>query len=128
MHALFLTLGLLVAQDAAAESVRLAGTVKDDQGQPQANVLIHVVNRDGRGPNATDSTRTNERGEFHLTVKPRSGWLTFVTALKHGWSSKTLRLDPRAMPWEPLEFAFKPAAMRMITVLDPEGKPAAGAK
>jgi hypothetical protein len=82
MKALLLALGVLLGADEAAVQ-SLPGTVRDEQGQPLAGVLVVVQMGYGRSATGRSATAhfatTNAEGTFVLSGVPNRHWLSRPT-------------------------------------------------
>ena len=121
--------GLLCAADVPAQESPVAalpavsGTVKDDQGREQADVVVAAISYFAAPPK-TWLTMTDAKGKFQFKYLRLSAECTLVvTALKRGWFAEQVVLKFDQPSVQSAAIVLKPAQTRTITVLDPDGKP-----
>jgi protocatechuate 3,4-dioxygenase beta subunit len=125
MHALLLSLSLLGSQDEA--TVTLRGTVKDAAGNPVAGALVLAPYRTPR-EDRSRQTETNDRGEFTLSSVTVASDAVMLLAYQPGHALGQSLLDSAEKREKPVEIALAAAEPMTLTILDPQGKPVAGAE
>ena len=125
MHALLLTLSLLAAE--GETTVTLRGIVKDAGGKPVAGALVLAPYRTPQ-EDRTRQTETNDRGEFTLASVTVASDAVMLLAYKSGHALGQSLLDSAEKREKPVEIALTAAEPVTLTILDPQGKPVAGAE
>jgi tetratricopeptide (TPR) repeat protein len=69
---------VLAGADAAAQVIRIAGTIKDDDGRPVRGAAITAENPDNTPPRLT--TTSNDKGQFGFIGLRRGSWTIGVEA------------------------------------------------
>src|SRR5438105_4813860 len=105
----------LVAVDAAAQTGRVGGTVKDDMGQAIKGATITAEN-----PNASPSSftaTTDDKGRFSI-IGLRSGQWTFMVQAP-GFAPEGTRMNVQTIgqPNPPIEFKLKKSAAAPVSAL-----------
>lgn len=125
MHAWLLSFLLLAVEGETA--VTLRGTVKDAAGKPVAGALVLAPNRTPQDDRSRQA-ETNERGEFTLADAVVVNDFARLLVYKRGLAIGHVALDSAEKRERPVEITLAAAEPVTLTVLDPQGKPVAGAE
>ena len=125
MHALLLTLSLLAGENETM--VTLRGIVKDAAGKPVAGALVLAPYRTPQEDRSRQA-ETNDQGEFKLSGVTVAGDMVSLVAYKSGHALGQAMVDLAEKREKPVEIALAAAEPVTLTIVDPQGKPLAGAE
>ena len=107
-------LGLAVASHAEAQVIRVAGTIRDDAGQPVRGASITAENPDNTPPRL--STTSNDKGQFGFIGVRRGAWTISVDA--PGFEKMQFRRQVSAGRQEPIDVRLARVATPVALPLD----------